>query len=284
MLDMLISTEAHTNLDPVIQAEYSERDGQFQLNVEGTFSRADRDTLHGSLTAERNAHKETKSKFSGLEGITRDNVETLYNTVVERGVQLEQLGDGPDVEEIATRLAEQRVLAQVRPLERTIAERDESLVTVTTERDGLVATRDAAKVTDAVLKAFNSKPIGGISDATPDVELWADRTFQLQEDGSTVSREGIDGVQPGLSPKEVFGDMQKDGLRKHWFKNSVGAGAREGGNFDTATNPFTLKANGTEVVSLTQAMAVLKENPTRAKNMAIAAKSTHLFPTVFPAT
>jgi hypothetical protein len=283
MLDMLISPETHTALPESVQAEYAERDGQFQLQVDGAFSRTDRDNLHGSLTAERNAHKDTKAKFVGLDGITRESVETIWNTAAERGVRLEQLDNQGDVEEIAGRLADQRVLAQIRPLERTIAEGSEALTAVTTERDALIATRDGKTVSDSVLKAFGSKTIGGKTSAHEDVTLWSERTFELAADGTTVSRDGLDGVTAGLSPKEVFGDMQKDGLREHWFKASVGAGAREGGNFDAASNPFSITSKGA-VTSLTACMALLKENPDRAKNMAIAAKATHLFPTVFPAT
>lgn len=281
MLDMIITPEQHADLPDPVKAEYSERDGSFQLQVDGAFSRIDRDKLQTSLNAERDDHKTTKAKFAGLDGISRENVEKVWDTAAERGIQLEELqGQGGDLEERASRLAESRVLQQVRPLERKLEEVTGQLQEVTTIRDGMVAEQSASALTGNVVNAFVTKTVGGDPVAKSDVEMWAPTVFQRLEDGTVVSKEGLDGIQAGLSPKEVFGDMQKDGVRPHWFKESRGGGARSGGKVDLTDNPFKLTAG--KVESLTKCMAVIRDDPAKARKMADAAGATKLFPTTFP--
>ena len=281
-LDMVIDQTTFEALPEVVQAEYNERDGQYQLDVVGSFSEIDRNKLKTSLDAERAEHRQTKQRFAGLEGVTREQVEKIWDTAAERGIQLEEAQGQGDLEERASRLAESRVTQQVRPLERQI-------VTLTEERDAAVTELTGMKTEAAnralvgeVAGAFQAKGIGGLDDALPDVELWAPTAFERLEDNSLVSRENVPGVKPGLSPEEVFKDFQSNGVRSHWFAGSKGAGARggKGDPIDTSNNPFKSNDRG-GVVDLTKASALIKQDRAAAKRLADIAGTTHLFPTSF---
>ena len=279
MLDMIISTEAHSALPEPVQAEYTARDGQFQLQVDGAYSRIDRDTLQRSLEAERGDHKTAKQRLAAFGDATPEGMHTVWDKLVEARAQIDASAGNEDVEAAANRISESRVAAAVRPLERAVS-------TLTGERDTAVqqvgelrGTINTGKVLDTVLKAFGTKPIGGISDAKPDVTLFSERTFEINEASEVVSRD-VDGVTPGLSPKEIFTDMVAKGERRHWFAKTTGAGARPGAGGDMSNNVFKLDTNG-RVANLTTCMTAIKSDRASAKRMIAAAGAQSLFPSLF---
>jgi hypothetical protein len=280
MLDMIISNEAHASLPEPVQAEYQERDGQFQLQVDGAYSRIDRDTLQRSLEAERGDHKTAKQRLASFGEITPERFETVWTECAERGVRLESAPAAGDIESAANRISETRVQSAVRPLERQIASLTEERNTAVQRGDTLEGTINTAKVTDGVLKAFGAKAVGGITDAKPDVELFAARTFELNEAGEVVSRD-VDGIVSGLTPKEVFADMLSKSERRHWFAATTGAGARPGGGNDLKNNIFKVDSTTGKVPNLTACMQLIKTDPASAKRMIAQAGTQASYPTLF---
>ncbi len=282
MLDMVITQESFDTLAEPIKLEYKPRegsDGGFQLDVQGTYSTADRDALQRSLAAERVEHKTTKQKYVGLDGVTRDQVEKIWHTAAERGVQLETAGSKPEeIEAAAVRLTDARIATQVRPLERRVEELTEANGTLTTERDGLSGQITQGVISSQVMKDFTAKAIGGITDARPDVELWARGVFEVNADENVVSRD-VPGVTPGLSPKEVFADMHQRDERPHWFGRSKGGGSRPGSNISAADNIFKLTDG--KVENLTKCGQLIRSDPAVARRMCEAAGAKGLFPSLF---
>lgn len=76
-----------------------------------------------------------------------------------------------------------------------------------------------------------------VDSALEDVELYGERLFEVQEDGTVVTRDGV-GVTPGLSPKQWLEDMQ--GKRPHWWGPTAGGGAGGSRGANTgAGNPWS---------------------------------------------
>jgi hypothetical protein len=280
MLDMVISSEAHAALPDPVRAEYTERDGQFQLQVDGAFSRIDRDTLQRSLEAERGDHKTAKQRLAAFGDATPEGMHTVWDKLVEARTQIDAGTGSEDVETAANRISESRVAAAVRPLERQVGTLTGERDTAVQERDTLRSTINTSKVTDAVIKAFGAKGIGGINDAKPDVVLFSQRTFELNEAGEVVSRD-VDGVTPGLPPKEIFTDMVSKGERRHWFAPTTGAGARPGSGGDLANNIFKVDPKTGKAPNLTACMQLIKNDVAAAKRMIAQAGVQASYPTLF---
>ncbi len=277
MLDMVISSDAHGVLPEAVKSEYVEREGQFELQVDGAFSRIDRDKLHGALEKERGDHRLVKATLASFGEITPEKFETVWNTVAELNTQLETRPDADSFNDAVGKVAESRVQAATRPLERQITALTGERDTAIGERDTLTGKINQGTISDTVVKAFQAKAIGGITDARADVQLWAERVFHLNEAGDVVARE-IDGITPGLSPKEVFTDMVAAEERRHWFGKTTGAGARKGGNVDLTNNVFKLDEKTGKVANMTACHIAIKRDPVTAKRMIEAAGAGHFFP------
>lgn len=220
------------------QELYEERDGKWLLKmdaIEGVKTIADVERVQRGLTQEKKAHKELKEKFKALDGHDLDEVVEKIGKYDEMVAKVESLEGGENEEKIQKRI-DAVVASKVAPLERQLEQ-------LTTERDGLNAknteltgtiTRNqiAQKVRDAAVTAKVE------SHALPDVLLWSEKLFEVEEDGRVVTRDNIDGVTPGVEPDVWLAEMQPK--RPGWWPRSVGGGA-EGGSGDgvSTKNPFS---------------------------------------------
>ena len=101
--------------------------------------------------------------------------------------------------------------------------------------------------------------------ATDDV-LFRDTLFERAETGEIVTRDGV-GVTPGLSPEVWLGE-QKD-KHPHWWPEAVGGGATGSGAGSPVDNPFRRGS-----VNITEASKLLQSQPTRARQLAAAARAS----------
>ena len=68
-----------TDVPEALHGEYVERNGKFELQVEGMKTQGDVDRLQTALTKERNDHKASKDKFAPLAGFEINDVLDRYN-------------------------------------------------------------------------------------------------------------------------------------------------------------------------------------------------------------
>jgi len=262
---------------------YEERDGKFQLQVDGAFSVIDRNKLQESLRKERDLHGTTSSKIKAFGDLTPEKVHELQDAHDQLAVELSAIKreGGPTGEDL-DKIIEARVVARLAPVQRELGRSNEAVQALTGERDSLAQAQAKDKILREVVGAFGVKELGANPDARVDVELWATSAFEIGEDGAVVSREAP-GVVPGLKPTDVFKDMKDNNQRRHWFGPTVGAGANgnSGNGPETGANPFALNPKTGKPTNLTQASAMCIADPARAKRLATSARAQDFFPSLF---
>ncbi len=162
-------------------------------------------------------------------------------------------------------LVETRIKSKLAPLERelttlrsTVQEKDKVI-------EGFTAKERSRMISGSVSKAAREMKV--LDTAVEDVELYGERLFEVQEDGSVVTKDGV-GVTPGLTAKQWLEDMQ--GKRPHWFGTTAGGGAGGGkGGGGTGPNPFS--AEGWNV---TEQGNLLRSDRAKAERLAKAAGTT----------
>jgi len=253
-----------------IREEYVERDGRYELQLDGAVSVADRDRLQRALAKEREDHKASKKRLQSYGELTPEKIEELTSERDELKLQLEAAGSQDDEERTKKieELAEKRAALRVRPFERKVKEFQAELENISGERDRLLQEKRTNTVLSAVTDASLLKEAGVVPDAVEDVKLWALHNFEIDEaTGKVVSKETLG--TPGLAPKEVFADMKSQGTRRHWFGATSGAGATGGKASESfGENPFAQ-----DKFSLTKIGAIVRQDPEKARRMAAAAST-----------
>jgi len=258
-----------------LREHYVERGGKYEIAVEGMKTVEDVTRVMESLRKERLDHDSAKARVRGFGEHTPESIETLAAKLEDAELRLKTMSKegGPSDEDIE-QLVETRTLQRVRPIERKLSQLGTEVDNLTGENKQLTAERRRGTILKNVLDSATTKDIGISGDALPDVELWAERVFEVDESGKVISKDGM-GVTPGLSPKEVFTDMKASGQRRHWFGPTVGAGATGGsGSVEAGTNPF-VEGKG---FNLTKASQLTVNDPARAIRLAKAAGREDLLP------
>lgn len=230
-LKRIYDTEA--DIPEEAAAFYEERDGKWHLTleIEGAANSDDVTRLNGALTKERNDHRATKEKLRAFDGLdpqeTRDKLDKLSD-----------LEANPDatVEQRVTSEVERRIKARLAPVERERDRAKQEAQEAQAERDRATGTLRSRSIRDDVRSAAMEAKVVGT--ALDDVLLYGDSLFEQNEAGETVTKDGINGVTPGLKPGAWLADQKE--RRPHWWPASQGAGS-QGGRGGTAgsDNPFT---------------------------------------------
>lgn len=244
---------------------YDEKDGEFVLTgVEGMKTDADITRLTTSLANERKDHKATKEKLAVYADLDPTEVHAKLDRVEELEAEVATLKksggkDGPD-EQAIERLVESRVKRAVAPIERERDALKKANGELTAKVTDLDSSLKGGKIERTVSKyATDLKVVGTAMD---DVLLNANQVFEVAEDGEVVTREGVKGVTPGLTPDVWLKDMQEK--RPHWWAPSVGGGAGGGhGSKHTGANPFSAKD-----WNMTEQGKLVRENPAKAEQLA----------------
>lgn len=244
-----------------VKKEYVEKNGKFELQVEGMKTQADIDRLQGALTKERNDHKVVRERL-GLLGDRK--IEDVLSQL-DRIPELEAAAAGKLDEKQLDQLVEGRIRTKLAPIERErdtlrgqLGEKDK-LIEGYTVKERTRAIHDAVRAAAATSKV--------LPEALEDALMLAERVFEVNEDGKVTTKDNV-GVTPGVEPSVWFTDLQTK--RPHWWGPSQGGGAggnRNGGG--NGGNPWT--ADGW---NMTEQGRILKENRSRAEQLAKAAGTT----------
>lgn len=239
-----------------IKKEYVEKNGKFELQVEGMKTQADVDRLQGALTKERNDHKVVRERL-GLLGDRK--IEDVLQ-ILDRVPELEAAAAGKLDETKLNELVEGRIKTKLAPVEREkgqLAQRVQELSGIVEQYQ----TKDKVRnIHDAVRDAVG-KAQGFQSSAVEDALLYAERMLEINEEGRVVTRDGV-GVTPGVDAAVWLTEMQAK--KAHWWGPSQGGGAggnRNGGG--AGGNPWSA-----EGWNMTEQGRILKENRSRAEQLA----------------
>lgn len=187
----------------------------------------------------------------------------VLTQTLDRIPELESAASGKGVDENKlNELVEGRLKGKLAPVERelgTLKQQNQQLteqLTTYQKKEQLRNIGDSVRAAASKLKVLDT--------ALEDAMLLAERVFEVQEDGTVVTKDGV-GVTPGLPAEDWLKDMQSK--RPHWWGPSVGGGA--GGNKGGGsgmTNPWSA-----DNWNMTEQGRLYKENPTRATQLAQAA-------------
>lgn len=249
---------------------FTERDGKWELTgVTGIKTQTDVDRVQASLVKERNDHKETKTKLKTFDGVDTEQMAADQTELTELRAKVEAgMGgefDQDKFNEAVDKLANARVATQVAPIQRDLAK-------VTEERDAFGEENATFKtnetnrsISDSVRTAATGIKV--IDTAMEDVLMLGERVFEIHEDGSVLTKDGV-GVTPGVAPDVWLAEMQD--RRPHWWPVSTGGGANgSGGGGGFANNPFSA-----EHWNMTQQGQAMREDSAKADRMAKAAGTT----------
>lgn len=249
---------------------FTERDGKWELTgITGVKTQSDVDRVQAALEKERKEHKEAREKLKTFAKVDLEQIEKDQTELSELRVKIEAgAGDGFDeakFNEAVEKVATARVATQTAPLRRELDK-------MTEERDGLVATNKEFQtketnrtISDAVRRAATGIKV--VDTAIEDVLMLGERVFEVQDDGSVVTRDGV-GATPGIAPDIWLSEMQE--RRPHWWPASTGGGANgSGAGSGFPSNPFS-----SEHWNLTLQGKAVQEDTSRADRMAKAAGTT----------
>jgi len=244
------------DLPEEVKKEYVEKNGKFELQVEGMKTQADVDRLQGALTKERNDHKTVRERL-GLLGDRK--IEDVLQ-ILDRVPELEAAAAGKLDETKLNELVEGRIKTKLAPVEREkgqLAQRVQELSGVLEQYQ----TKEKVRTIHDAVRDAVGKAQGFQSSAVEDALLYAERMLEVGEDGRVTTRDGV-GVTPGIEASVWLSEMQAK--KAHWWGPSQGGGA--GGNRSgagTGGNPWSA-----EGWNMTEQGRILKENRSRAEQLA----------------
>jgi hypothetical protein len=242
---------------------YKEKNGKWEIEVEGMKTQGDVDRLQTALTKERGDHKETKKKFDVFGDKKPDEVLAMLDRIPE--LELAAAGKLDDTK--INELVEKRIGAKTGPLERKI----KTLEQQTVEKDGKITEftqREATRTIHDSIRDAVGKSSGFQGAALEDALLFGERHLSINEEGKVVTKDGV-GVTPGIDSSVWLSEMQQ--RKPHWWGDTKGGGAsgNKGGNANGGANPFAR-----ETWNMTEQGQLLKNNPVRAEQLAKSAGTT----------
>jgi hypothetical protein len=244
---------------------YEERGGQFHIaKIEGIKTDADVSRVTRSLEGEKKAHAELKTRWGAFFG---DKKPEDIQAMLDRIPELETIASSKNInEEKLNEIVEGRMRSKLAPIERQ-AQTLQGQLTEAQQTIQQYQQRETTRTIHDGVRGEASK-LKVIDSAVDDVLMYAERVFEVTESGEVVTKDGIQGVTPGLSANVWLTEMQQK--KPHWWPASKGGGAGGGGGGpDFANNPWS--ATGW---NMTAQGRMYNENPSRAKQLAEAAGTT----------
>jgi hypothetical protein len=236
---------------------YVEKNGKFEIQVEGMKTQGDVDRLTSALEKERNDHKGTKKKFEPLGDRKIDEVLAILDRVPE----LEMAASGKLDDNKINELVEKRIVGKTGPLERKIKTLSDGIL----ERDAKITEftqRETTRTIHDAIRDAVGKSSGFTSAALEDALLFGERHLGVNEEGKVVTKDNV-GVTPGIDAAVWLSEMQQ--RKPHWWGPTAGGGA--GGNKGTGTgggnNPWTH-----EHWNMTEQGRIYTSSATKAEQMA----------------
>jgi hypothetical protein len=247
---------------------FTERNGKWEVTgIEGMKPQSAYDAVNEALRKERNDHRDTKKALEPWAGLGKEHGD--IQQMLDRFPQLELAAAGK-----TQQLTEAQIQQHTAPLTRDLANKDKAITALTEENKQLKEKERVRTIHDAVRGAFTESK--GLGSALEDALMYAERMFEVTEDGKVVTRDNV-GVTPGLDAKLWLQDMVQ--RKPHWWPSSSGGGAGGsggGGNFDK--NPWSK-----EHWSLTAQGQVVREKGVDKANQMAKAAGSFVGATVAPA-
>ncbi len=267
-------------LPEVVHEHFVEKDGKFEIQVNGMKTVGDVTRVQESLRKERVDHKATKGKLAIFGERTPESIEELVTSNEELTIQLEAAGaDSDEDKKVALDKAiEHGVGIRLRPVQRELDKFKTENEALSGENKGLRGNATKAAIRKSVFDAAAEKDLGINPDAHQFLGMLSEQIFEQDETGAVVTREDQNDVAPGLSPSDAFREIKADGKHRLLFGATVSANAAggEAQSGDFKDNPFTITDGKPR--SITRAAQMIASDPTRARRLMAAAKGSSEHP------
>lgn len=215
---------------------YSERGGKYVLTgVEGVKTQTDIDRLNQSLEAERQAHEQTKQKFSPWAEMDHEDVISKLDKYPELEAAAADKLDDAKIDEIVERRVDGTIKSRTAPIDRARIAAEKERDELREENTVLKAEKSKRIIHDSVREALTKAKV--LPEAFEDALMLAERIFEIQEDGTLLTKDQV-GVSPGIDPSSWLTEIQD--RRPHWWPASQGGGSGGSGNSGgMANNPWS---------------------------------------------
>lgn len=249
-----------------VREHYTEVDGKFVLGVDGADAlpamKGLRDENAKRRISERKATTDLAIYTTAFG--TRKPDEIL--SILDRVPELEAAAAGKIDETKINSMVETRLGAKLGPVQRQVA----TLTTTLAEKDAIIegyATKERTRAVHDSVRAAIGASKGFQPSATEDALILAERMFEVNDEGKVVTKDGV-GVTPGVDATVWLTDLQTK--RAHWWgpTEGGGAGGNRGGGGGGGDNPWRADS-----WNMTKQAALVRENPTRADQLAKVAGS-----------
>lgn len=238
-----------------LKSLYTERNGKFELTgIKGVQTDANVKRLEEGIRKEREQTKLAKEKLAKFGDMDPEEVHQKLDRITE----LEALVEGKVDDKKINELVEARIKSRISPLERKLQEAEKKAGDLEQQVNGFVTEKKQRTIKDIVTTEARKAKI--LDTAMDDVVLNAERIFELSEDGKVVAKDNV-GVTPGVDPSVWLQEIQA--RRPHWWAPSQGGGGTGGGGNTFGNNPWS-----NEHWNMTEQGKMLRENPTKAEQMA----------------
>ena len=248
---------------------YTEKNGKYELTgIGGVKTPADVQRVQQALDHEKANHTATKEKFQPWAEMKHDEVMSQLDRIPELEAAAQGKLDEAAIEEMVTRRVDGTIKSKTSPLERQVSQLTKERDDIAKERDALASEKRQRTIHDAVGLQLRDAKV--IEHARDDALMIAERIFDIQEDGTIVTKDNV-GVTPGISPKDWISEIQAGGKKPHWWGPTVGGGANPGGTGGAGgANPWTAESwNMTK-----QGQIIREKGMEHAKRLAEAAGTT----------
>ncbi len=249
---------------------YVERNGKFDLiGVEGIKTQADIDRQLEANRKEREENKKLKERLSMFADIDPVTLPGMLEELAEARTKLETLTtEGKlDEEKVAARIeaAVNRAVGPVTRDKEALSRQVEAQKKIVAEKEQAVTDLQTSMRQDKIRTALRDAAVAAkvVGPAISDAVLVGESMFEFV-DNKLVTKSDVEGVTPGLMPKDWIKQMEEQ--RPHWFPLSQGGGARGGGGGVTTGKENPWSVEGWNVTS--QGKVVREQGEAKAAEMA----------------
>jgi len=219
---------------------FTEKDGKFELTgLNGVKTEADVTRLSTALHKAQQDNKKIKEGLKVWEGWDREEIQGKLDRMEELEAAAGDKLDDAKLDELANKRAEGILKTKLSPLERQIRDLSKQNGELGEMNGKLLSQADTRRREDLLRPHMIATKV--LPEHHEDVFLYAERHLEKTEDGQFIAREGIDGITPGLTPKEWLAEMLE--RKPGWLPPSEGSGAvgsRARGSFGgTGKNPWS---------------------------------------------
>lgn len=254
------SYESQEEIPEALRDYYEEKDGVFRIvEIEGLRPAEEVQTLRRSLENAKKERSEAAEKLKSFEDIDPDKVREMED---ELELLRKKAGDDEDSDEtLKENVTLRRELNQA---QRDLKKAQESLDSVTSERDTAQSELHELKIVEAVDRAADEAKIP--TDRRAVLHRFGKDALRIAEDGQIETATDVQDLPAGLNPEQWIEEVVQKEMPYLW-PESKGADARGGdGNGGVGNNPFSY-----EHFSLSEQGRLIRDNPEKAERLAAAA-------------